>query len=204
MPGTYRRRDRKVTVRVVVRAVPPVGVKVVATRRRSGPFVRALRAAALSGQVTVSVVPVRTVRDTLHAVRVVVFLAVDDAPGARKVPRWVSFPGPGSRMRVVTVERVARIRRMLKAFDEGVVPPGLAVNAAVAARAPSTVMRQVAEVPAQSPLHPANDESADGVAVRVMVLERANVPVHVAPQVMPAGEEVTVPAPVPSVTMVRG
>ena len=78
MTTNFGWRAGKVTERVVVRAVPPVGVKVVATRRRSFPFVRAVRAAALSGQVRVSVAPVRTVRDTLHAVRVAGFLAVED------------------------------------------------------------------------------------------------------------------------------
>lgn len=78
MTAGVGRSARKVTVRMVVRAVPPVGVKVVATRTRSGPFVRAVRAAALRVQVRVNVPAPVAVRAVVHAVRVADSRAVGD------------------------------------------------------------------------------------------------------------------------------
>src|SRR5205823_3595817 len=60
-----------------------------------------------------------------------------------------------------------------------------------------------APVPEQPPpLQPLKVEPAAGVAVSVTVVPLAKLAVHVAPQVIPAGELVTVPLPVPAVLTV--
>ena len=51
-------------------------------------------------------------------------------------------------------------------------------------------------VPAQSPLHPAKADPGSGAAVRVAVLPWGNCPLHVGPQSIPEGLDVTVPVPV--------
>ena len=54
-------------------------------------------------------------------------------------------------------------------------------------------------VPLQPPpLQPVNVEPVDGTAPSVIVLPALNGAVQVAPQAMPAGVEVTVPAPLPA------
>ena len=58
--------------------------------------------------------------------------------------------------------------------------------------------------PAQPPpLQPVNVEPAAGAAVSVTAVPLAKLVEHVAPQVIPAGELVTVPLPVPAVVTVR-
>jgi hypothetical protein len=53
-------------------------------------------------------------------------------------------------------------------------------------------------VPVQAPLQPANVEPLAAEAVRVTEAPLAKLALHVLPQLMPAGDEVTVPLPVPA------
>ena len=55
-----------------------------------------------------------------------------------------------------------------------------------------------APVPVQAPLQPLNMDPEVGVAARLMLVPEAYVAEHVAPQLMPAGELVTEPLPVPA------
>jgi hypothetical protein len=71
------------------------------------------------------------------------------------------------------------------------------LNVAVTARA-ALIATEQAPVPEQAPLHPAKVEPVAGVGVRVTVAVEANEAVHVAPQLIPVGEETTVPVPVPA------
>ena len=52
-------------------------------------------------------------------------------------------------------------------------------------------------VPEQAPLHPLNAEYKSAVAVNVTKAPLVYVALHVEPQLMPAGELVTLPVPVP-------
>jgi len=71
-------------------------------------------------------------------------------------------------------------------------------NVAVTVRAALIVTVQV-PVPEQPPPdHPAKSESLAGAAVSVTVAPEVNVNAHVAPQLIPAGDEVTVPLPAPA------
>src|SRR5207253_1191692 len=80
---------------------------------------------------------------------------------------------------------------------------GCAVNVAGPVVAGERVSGQ-APVPEQRPpLQPVKVEPAAGVAVRVMVVPLAKLAEQVAPQLIPAGELVTVPLPVPAVVTVR-
>jgi hypothetical protein len=74
---------------------------------------------------------------------------------------------------------------------------------AVTAVAALTVTVQVVAVPLQAPPQPANWAPASGVAISVTIVSRANAALHVVPQLMPPGFEVTVPAAVPSLVTVR-
>ena len=79
------------------------------------------------------------------------------------------------------------------------------LNVAVTARA--VVIDTVqAPVPVQAPLQPANIEPGADVAVSVTVLPIPKIALHVVPQLMPAGSDVTVPlkAPVPAFVTVSG
>ena len=74
---------------------------------------------------------------------------------------------------------------------------------AVTALAADIVVMHV-PVPAQTPPQPAKVESAAGVAVSVTTVPGANKAEQVAPQLIPAGDEVTVPVPVPALLTVKG
>jgi len=77
-----------------------------------------------------------------------------------------------------------------------------ALNVAVTLCAVLMVTVQVA-VPLQPlPLQPVNVEPAAGLAVSVTLLLAVKLALHVAPQLIPAGLLVTVPAPVPAFDMV--
>jgi len=82
----------------------------------------------------------------------------------------------------------------------GVMPltPAALVKVAVTVCGAFTVTLQV-PVPVQLPLQPLKDEPAAGVAVSVTPVPLANAAEHVTPQLMPAGELVTVPVPAPAV-----
>src|SRR5262245_240721 len=75
-------------------------------------------------------------------------------------------------------------------------------NVAVTVRAALIGTVQVLAVPAQAPLQPVNVEPAAGAAVRVTAVPDESDIEHVVPQLMPAGELVTVPLPAPA--LVRG
>ena len=78
----------------------------------------------------------------------------------------------------------------------------LAVNVAVIAAAAVTVSVQVL-VPVQPPpLQPVNVEPAAGAAVSVIIVPWPTFSAQSAPQLMPAGDEVTVPLPVPALVTV--
>ena len=59
------------------------------------------------------------------------------------------------------------------------------------------IVTEHAPVPLQSPPHPANVEPEAGVGVRVTWVPSAKLAEQVAPQLIPAGELLTVPDPVP-------
>jgi hypothetical protein len=79
----------------------------------------------------------------------------------------------------------------------------LSVKVAVTDAAAFSVTAQL-PVPVQpAPDHPANIEVTDGATVRVTRVPAAKLAAQVAPQLMPAGDEVTVPVPVPAGTTVN-
>ena len=73
----------------------------------------------------------------------------------------------------------------------------MAVKVAVTAALPVNVTLQV-PVPAQAPDQPANVEVAFGTAVSVTMVPLVKLALHIAPQLMPAGLLMIVPAPVPA------
>ena len=73
----------------------------------------------------------------------------------------------------------------------------MAVNVAVTETSLVNVTLQV-PVPVQAPDQPANVEPAFGAAVSVTMVPLVKLALHVAPQSIPAGLLVTVPAPVPA------
>ena len=76
------------------------------------------------------------------------------------------------------------------------------MKVAVTVVAAETVTVQ-AQVPVQPPpLQPLKVEPLAGVAVRVTVLPLVKLTEHVVPQVIPAGELVTVPLPTPALLTV--
>lgn len=68
-------------------------------------------------------------------------------------------------------------------------------NVAVTVRAADMVTVHVRAVPTQPPDQLVNEKPAAGAAVSVTTVPDAKPAEHVAPQLMPAGEEVTVPVP---------
>jgi hypothetical protein len=70
------------------------------------------------------------------------------------------------------------------------------VNVAVTDFAASIVTTHE-PVPVHAPLQPPNVEVPSGVAVSVTIVPIPNDAEHVAPQLMPAGLDVTLPLPVP-------
>lgn len=73
---------------------------------------------------------------------------------------------------------------------------------AVAVLATFVVTEQVVAVPVQAPDQPLNFEPDAAVAVKVTLAVLAKLKLQVAPQLIPAGELVTVPVPVPVLVMV--
>src|SRR5512138_518394 len=73
-------------------------------------------------------------------------------------------------------------------------------NVALTSLAESTVSEQ-APMPLQAPRQPANTEPGSGVPTRSTASPRGNDASQVAPQAMPSGVDVTVPAPLPALLM---
>ena len=71
------------------------------------------------------------------------------------------------------------------------------MNVAVTAALPVKVTLQL-PVPVQAPDQPANVELAFGTAVSVTIVPLVKLALHIAPQLIPAGLLVIVPAPVPA------
>lgn len=82
-------------------------------------------------------------------------------------------------------------------FAQVSVPP-LRLNVAVTARAAVMATVHVVVVPVQAPLQPANTEPAAGAAVSVTDAPLLNAKLHSVPQLIPAGDEVTLPVPLPA------
>jgi hypothetical protein len=77
--------------------------------------------------------------------------------------------------------------------------------ATTTARPAADVTLQVVDVPEHPPDQPTKVLPVAGTAVSVTVVPEMNVPVHVDPQLIPAGVDVTVPDPVPArVTVMNG
>lgn len=76
------------------------------------------------------------------------------------------------------------------------------VKRAVAVLAPSMVSLQ-GSVPLHASLHPAEEEPLSEVAARATEVSLLNEPKQVEPQLMPKGELVTVPLPVPTFLTAR-
>ena len=120
-----------------------------------------------------SMVPVRTV------------------PGASFGPRFVTMNESEKGVPVPTVGTGGIV-----SFRSA--PTACRVNVAVTDFAASTVTRQ-APVPVQPPPdQPVNTDPASAVAVNVTAVPSLTVTVHVAPQSMPAGLDVTEPVPAPA------
>src|SRR5687767_5816309 len=79
---------------------------------------------------------------------------------------------------------------------------GFSVKVAVTAFGASMVTWQAPD-PEHAPLQPAKVDPAAGEAVRLTTVPAGKLALHVGPQSMPAGEEVTVPLPLPAFVTVR-
>src|SRR3954469_12349878 len=80
--------------------------------------------------------------------------------------------------------------------------PVVAVNVAETAAAAATDMTQVPMPLQPPPDQPLKLDPAPGVAVSVTLVPKLNACAQVTPQLIPAGVEVTVPAPVPALLTV--
>ena len=79
---------------------------------------------------------------------------------------------------------------------------GFNVNVAVTAFGALMVTWQAPE-PEHAPLHPVKTDPGAAEAVRVTTVPVGKLALQVGPQLMPAGEDVTVPLPVPPFVTVR-
>ena len=142
------------TVRLVLRAVPPVGANVVATVKRRAPALSAVRLLAPSRQVRVYV-PARFAAFVVE--QSVVFLRATPETDCLSRPS----PGTVSVVEIVIVEFVVETVEVLavKAFEGR-------ENVAVTERA-SDIASVHGPVPEQAPVQPAKVEPLVGVAVSV-------------------------------------
>jgi hypothetical protein len=126
-------------------------------------------------------------------------------------------PGAAVAVRVTVVPwtklAVQTAPQLMPAGDESTVPepaPVLVTVSVCAALKPASTLRaelivtvHVVELPEQSPDQPVKIEPADAVAVSVTSEFSSNEVVHVAPQLIPGGADVTVPDPEPDFVTVR-
>ena len=105
----------------------------------------------------------------------------------------VSFPGVQWALKSMDTAGATDLPRTFGTTQCGAV----LANVAVTEWSPVIESTQ-APVPAQSPDQPAKRDFRPGVAVRVTAVPCVNVPTQVEPQLMPAGELVTVPVPRPA------
>ena len=152
------------TVRLVLRAVPPVGANVVATVKRRAPALSAVRLLAPSRQVRVYV-PARFAAFVVE--QSVAFLRATPETDCLRLPS----PGTVSVVETVIVEFVVENVEVsaVKAFEgrENVaVAAGASENVAVTARA-SDIASVHVPIPEQAPVHPANVDPLVGVAASV-------------------------------------
>ncbi len=115
-----------------------------------------------------------------------------------RVPRWESPPAPGTETRV----RI-ELPEVEAAETVNVLDGGTTLNVAVTDCAWLIGTVQVAAVPEQAPPHPANVEPDAAAAVSVTLVPLSYSAEHADPQSTPAGEEVTVPEPVPALVTER-
>src|SRR5207302_1723940 len=97
-----------------------------------------------------------------------------------------------------------RLARVVKVISH-LIPPSRRYGRklAVTDRAALMVTVQVVPEAASQPLQPVNVDPVAGVAVRVTTVPLSKAAEQVAPQLIPAGSEVTVPLPVPALVTVR-
>ena len=79
----------------------------------------------------------------------------------------------------------------------------LSANAALTVILDATIRVQLVEVPLQPPLNPEKLDPESGVAVKVRLEPLLKLAEQAAPQLIPTGELVTVPLPVPAGVTVR-
>ena len=76
-------------------------------------------------------------------------------------------------------------------------------NVAVTDSAALMVTEQVVPEPEQAPLQPVKVLPEAGVSVNVTIVPEEKAELHVVPQLIPAGDEVTVPEPEPALETVK-
>ena len=196
---------RRYTNRVARRVLPLLGVNAIATRTLSEACANSARAAAFIGQ-TIVTTPARDV--ALPAEHTCTRAARTSAAGA--VPITRNRPEPETRTRIPMLRPIAVVestRSEETPFGFGVdaAAPAAdpALNSAATERAWSTRTEHVVAVLEHAPPQPMNDDPDAGVAVSTIDLPAANAYAHVAPQSIPAGDDVTVPEPLPCLATVR-